>query len=357
MITRTHSIVALLLGMVAVVMLVSCSAVNDEPVTTGEEYQIEFTVGSDEETSRSEAVYTKGEDMENYIRDMRAYIFVDGKYFEDISIEGFAQTGYDVEKYVVSGTIAKVPTKNFTVLVLANMDSNGGVTNYYPSMNSGTTFAGVVSWNCYFKYHDTTIDRDRRYDAYKPSEIVPIPMYGVKQYTLSQLSFDKNIATDMGQVDILRAYAKVRLTCNKTLQNVILTRCKVGGLGCPLGMYENTAYPVKGNLNVPNTVNYYRNTATVNDLPFDVIDDGDYQLYMPEYDNLSNSANRTEMSFRYNGIDYRVEFKDYETGEYFNILRNHFYQFDVTITDYPTIEINYSVSSWRQRSTYNIKFD
>jgi hypothetical protein len=338
-------------------LLVSCSSNVDEPIAEGGPYTIQFTIGSDVDISRTDT-YTPGEDMENYIRDMRVYIFVDGKYYEDVTVVNFAQIPLDAEKYLVSGTIEKVPTKDFKVLVLTNMDVAGGVTNYYPSMNSGTTLQGVVQWNCYYKYHDVSINRDRRYDAYRPSAELPIPMYGVKQYSLSSLSFDKNLATDMGEVNLLRAYAKVQINSSKELQNVTLTRCKVGGLGCPLGIYDNTVYPIVSNMNVPNTVNYYRNTDDVYDLPFAVLEDNmTYQIYIPEYDNLSNGTKRAEITFRYKGIDYKVEFKDYATGEYFNILRNHFYQFDVSFTDYPTISVDYTVSSWKKRSSSTIKFN
>jgi hypothetical protein len=347
----------LLLQLVVVISSVSCSSNDDVPVNNDASYAIRFTIGSEVDASRADS-YTPGEDMENYIRDMRVYIFVDGKYYEDVNVVNFAQSIADAEKYVVSATIDKLPTKDFKVLVLTNMDTNGGVNNYYPSMNSGTTLQGVVQWNCYFKYHDTSVGRDRCYDAYKPSADLPIPMYGVKTYSLDNLSFDKNLATDFGEVNLLRAYAKVRINSSKELQDVTLTRCKVGGLGCPLGIYVDTSYPTTSNMNVPNSVNYYRNTEDVYDLPFDVLDDNKtFQIYIPEYNNLDNAITRTEITFKYKGIDYKVEFKDYETGEYFNILRNYFYQFDVSFTDYPTINVRYSVSSWKKRSTPNIKFD
>jgi hypothetical protein len=85
-----------------------------------------------------------------------------------------------------------------------------------------------------------------------------------------------------------------------------------------------------------------------------------FYVYLPEYDN----ANPATLSVVIDGKPYLIEFKNYvdgkATGDYYNIVRNHIYQYTITsVTAESHIEVanvRYQSMPWNDVNNGNLNF-
>ena len=186
-----------------------------------------------------------------------------------------------------------------------------------------------------------------------------IPMYGVK--SCEEMTFTPGMLTHLGTVHLLRAMAKVEMSCKTsgwTLEKVELLRYNATGCCAPSGVYSQDDY-VKGNYAGDYTDAVHlpdgRNDEAPKTRAFDRTADGRFVAYVPEYRNVAaGTANRkaadaAEMRVRFKeapGKEYAVEFKYYNAppegsavGDPFDIRRNYYYKFSISKTSEPDLVV------------------
>ena len=184
-------------------------------------------------------------------------------------------------------------------------------------------------------------------------------MYGVK--SCEEMTFTPGMLTHLGTVHLLRAMAKVEVSCKTsgwTLEKVELLRYNATGYCAPSGVYSQDDY-VKGNYagDYTDTVHLPdgRNDEAPKTRAFDRTADGRFVAYVPEYRNVAaGTANRkaadaAEMRVRFKeapGREYTVEFKYYNAppegsavGDPFDIRRNYYYKFSISKTSEPDLVV------------------
>lgn len=343
-------VMTLLLGPVA--MLSSCS--DPEPMAddvTGEDkvdvlVNFNFTVADTKPYGASRATtggYEPGQGFENYVDvasgDFRIYLFTtENKYFGSVSdvtvipraVSDGAVT-YNVDGKV-SAEMARL--RNFKVCILANWKE-------YPALTPGDDVQKL--WT---EAPETIYD----YDGSELSESHTIPFYGIKEF--NNVSFVDNVRTFLGDVFLLRAYAKVEVNLGSSVapvESVTITRVNMKGFKAPKNVdtedkYIHNSYEEDW-VNDPNIVV----GCATQDIKMTLVE-GDaakaevrkFVAYVPEYDNTSASAVKSRIRLNFlteqPGTDGYLDFKYYEkTGphaqdEAFDLLRNYIYRYDVTQT-------------------------
>lgn len=192
-----------------------------------------------------------------------------------------------------------------------------------------------------------------------------IPMWGV---ITPNITLEKGKQQDLGQIDLLRAMAKVEIKLDKaisgtyTITSATLTKYNTSGYCLPAGyasVNETTELEQETGTNPAiDTFHPYQTTDnTGTDLPFVISkEDGKTAwLYIPEYDNLTNSTDAATISLTVsdgtttNTVTGTLEFKDYEngtaTGDAHNIVRNHIYRYTVNVKTGKLI-VQYKALPW-----------
>lgn len=285
-----------------------------------------------------------GTGCENFIDVKKLHIlFFDkdnNKFLQSFKPEQVSPTGNSEypDEWVLRGTIQNPPKTGFKIVALANWPSDS-----------------LANWPSeYLEVEKTTIEdvcnADWAMGEYKapftPSKDTPIPMYGVLT-TEDEITFDPKVEAYLGQIDLLRAFAKITVCLSKgstvQLDSVTLSNYnKRFACAPPLGMYGNT---VNSELN---SALHLANNSDPADGPLDFAPSTDkksWTIYVPEYLNADKDGKaRKDCSYielKVNGIDrpYRIDFRDYgengnnpDDGQRFNIVRNFEYRYEVTIT-------------------------
>jgi hypothetical protein len=274
--------------------------------------------------------------------------------------------------YIVRAEMDKenLPKGNFKIVVTANWPVAD-----FAALDSTNLYNLACREGSIYKY-----DVSSGGTGVMPTEERAIPMYGVRTYTAGNSdypNFQKGKIVDIGQVDMIRAMAKVELICdNVPLKNVHLTHCMPVGTCAPVLMITNTTQATTTNLFLPGQENTAsRNVLTANgytivsnktakpvdNIYFNKVDDKRYVIYIPEYRNdggvsgISASQILFDTDY-YSG--YSLDFVDYssENREAFNILRNHIYRYRVKVDDTGLV-INYIVIPWNKEVAGDITFD
>ncbi len=347
-----HIVMSLLLGGMFAGCSGSDAGAEKEPEV--QPMEVGFTILTEGSTAGSRSSATEetqvGTAAENHIDvaggDFRFLLFdKDGKYLEMFVPTSITPVDATEKEYLVTGSFKSTPT-DFRLVVLANW----GAGNYPADADFVGSEVGDLS-------------RKWSYD-YKPEEVLAgrgIPMYGVQSYT--GVTFKPNIQTWLGDIDLLRAMAKVELSCSikgAVLSDVTLSRANAGGMYVPKGMESVTAaVATDAHLNIPS------GTTSVQSVAFREVttaaeEDGEsvssWVLYVPEYDNSGGSA---MINFKLDGNPYTLEFKYYAaTAEetLFNILRNHCYRYDIASAG-AELTFNYTVCPWGERTAGDITFE
>lgn len=342
----------------AVIMAVSCADdnVGDMAPSQAKMYHAGFTVTVASDSGRasrapSEGEYEPGSADENFIdidgEDFKVLIF-DEENTYIATLENIIITPENLgtlKRYHVSGTVLAAAIdavdRTFKVVMLANWGQEN-----YPAPVAGQTKLGeIAASDCSVFQFDYDTDQD----------IVrkPIPMFGVTNL-LKDLKFFDGFNTDLGNLHMLRAYAKIRIKIveeDYKAENVKLTLGNPSGFRAPKGVtlqdqYVQGSY-AKDYYRVP-TVPSASTTVRRQDIPFKKGSDGFWTLYVPEFQNLNSSGQalsegdraRIKIEFA-NAAPAYIDFKyynqppsyagdDVKLGDHFDLLRNTVYEFTVS---------------------------
>ncbi|NLB67932.1 MAG: hypothetical protein GX798_05740 [Bacteroidales bacterium] len=390
-------LVRLLIAVLIVSLMVSCNLIYDDcsgcdPLT--EPVDIGFTIStgmfSFPETKAPVYGNEPGQAYENYIGIESGdfmFLFFDknGKYLqtfrpdpEDIIPIGGTGTSPNPDPtgdpmpvnrvYYISGKLNQAYT-DFTMVALLNY---GGVNGRYPigeDVAAGgetpdlivgtTTLDDLISNNAaggwgIFNYNPTTI-------PYAPSQATPMPMYGVR--TFENVQFRDRMLTDLGDINVLRAYAKIRVR----LVGDMATLCDIEGV--TLNKYPTVAYKAPDiKQTTPRgvtiaTEKYCAPTqVSTGSIPFRKITDDIFEIYVPAYDNINASADKkASITVRLaNGQTYEnaIQFAYYDDDgqlpasvTYFNILRNYIIDYRITGVRGANLTLQLEANPWIVKQT------
>ncbi|HJD09721.1 MAG TPA: hypothetical protein H9922_00980 [Candidatus Phocaeicola caecigallinarum] len=343
----------------AALLLSACHSIMDDevcadqPSDTTTPVQIGFTLTTGDVSSRA---ITEGEEAgtgyENYIdiedKDFRILLFdaTDDTYlttFEPTSIRPADNTEYP-QTYYVEGELSETYDNNFKLVVLANWG------NAYPS--NLVTDATKIEDVC------TAATSTFSYTApFTPSATQKIPMYGVKTCTETLRA---DLLTDLGTVDLLRAMAKIEVTCSAPdieLKTVTLHSYNESGMCAPQGIEsytqewdEDTGTDCSHKIHLPNGITPNEGTLT-----FEKVGDR-HIIYVPEFDNTDVTAKSfISVSVERNGTPVVLKNPNIFFGEYndgtlkdntdFDIVRNHYYKYTIANVD-DGIKLQLEVMPW-----------
>ena len=345
----------------AALLLGACNSIMDDevcadqPSDTTTPVQIGFTLTTGDVSSRA---ITEGEEAgtgyENYIDieggDFRILLFdaTDDTYlttFEPTSIRPTDNTEYP-QTYYVEGELSETYDNNFKLVVLANWGN-------YPELSATSTIESVCSDAASIFTYTA---------PFTPSATQRIPMYGVK---LCTETLRPDLLTDLGQVDLLRAMAKIEVTCSAEgfkLSKVKLHRYNTSGYCAP------TDWEYEENAVCNHTIHIPENSVSTSELNFVIPTENGFIAYVPEFDNKTNTEERNyievtlqhtdESSVTLNSDPY-IYFCEYntETGEPienasdFDIVRNHWYKYDITNVDDGELIFQYRVRLWNVKES------
>lgn len=265
--------------------------------------------------------------------------------------------------YYISGKLNEAYT-DFTMVALLNY---GGVNGRYPigedvaaigetpDLIVGTsTLDDLISNNVsggwgIFNYNPTTI-------PYAPSQTTPIPMYGVRKF--ENVLFRDNILTDLGEINVIRAYAKIRVRLSDTfatlldLSAVTLKRFSTVAYKAP-NIIETTPRSVTA------TTEQYCSSAQISSdsIPFRKINNDLYEIYVPAFNNVNAPANeKSTITVKLsNGKTYTdaIHFAYYDDNgrlpanpTYFNILRNQIIDYKITGISGADLTLELEANPW-----------
>ena len=379
--TTARALAALALGCLCLLSCRKESTLGPKPAEQETLVTLRVTAGETPATRAADKESDdSGESYENYIDITKTHIlfFIDGKFSEEFipdAVEPVGSSKYPVE-WTLRGPIYNPPTGDFKVVVLANCT--------LPStLKAGeTTIAQLCQTAVYTAYSDTDTE------AFQPSAAKVLPMYGVQSYT-GPMTFRHNVATDLGQIDLLRAMAKViiRNTSGKSLQSATVNGLNRQGATAPLGLYEQTSKWTHANtydklaeclaVHLPNEAAANEDLATSRTAALKNTYSGTNAAgrleevwigYFPEYLNTevvstgSTTANCSYINLAFSGIaqTYRIDFRYYDTptstddGNRFDLKRNHIYEFEVTSVDSYSLNLTLIAKPWTvQEHTYS----
>ena len=257
--------------------------------------------------------------------------------FTPQSVTPAGASGEYAQTYKVEGEMPEEYADfNYKVVVLANWPT-------YPSENDLT--GKTIQEICLAYTYNYT-------DSFVPSESQLIPFYGVA--TIST-TLRPDISTNLGTIDLLRALCKVEVKCSAdgfTLKEVKLNKYSTKGMCAPLKVYNNTKEDWEKNeqIHLPqdNTVGASLSLSNP---------DGTFIAYVPEYNNAAlkdsylevtlTDANNKEVTLK----SPNIYFKNYTDGSPvegsdYDLIRNHWYQFDITKVDDGELKLEYRVLLW-----------
>ena len=192
--------------------------------------------------------------------------------------------------------------------------------------------------------------------SYQPATPHFIPMWGVKQ--LENIPFQAGKQYDIKTINLLRAEAKIHVSLRQdmidggyTLTKVNLLRHQLQGYCLP--PFGSIAHLEDANLLTDANMGHFHE-ATPSLEPVDMLQ-GD--VYVPEYRNSGEGvATPAVISLRLRDrfgkeSDYQLKFVDYDasgapTSRTVDILRNHYYQFQLYKGDNDILHVNLNVRKW-----------
>ena len=183
-----------------------------------------------------------------------------------------------------------------------------------------------------------------------------IPMWGVMKADLSPLRTEA--IHEIGDIYLLRAAAKVKvklteeLKSQATLNAVYLNYFNQSGYCLPTGW--NTCDKTQ-DIDQEECIRLYRQAAVK--LDFQKDSNGDFFVYLPEYDNINYPEEKAKITVDVTMNDRQkifvdaISFNDYESGvpkieTDYNIVRNHKYEFTITSVASGGLLVNYTVADW-----------
>lgn len=342
----------------AALLLSACHSIMDDevcvdqPSDTTTPVQIGFTLTTGDVSSRAITEEEEaGTGRENYIdianNNFRILLFkTDNTYLTALKVNRITQTGNDGTTYYVEGELDEAYT-DFKLVVLANWGT------YADNWTSETTIANVCKAT--YSYSSSfNIDNDL------------IPMYGVQTY--SDVEFRADLLTQLtDEIDLLRAMAKIEVTCSAPdieLTDVTLHYYNTSGMCAPKNIYNNTAaWDVDTETDCSHEIHLpFGITPNEKSLPFKKVDES-YIIYVPEFDNTDVTKSFISVSLEHaDGTEVNLDNTNIYFGEYtdegtlventgFDIVRNHWYKYDITNVDDGELIFQYRVRLWNVKES------
>ena len=268
-------------------------------------------------------------------------------------------------EYQLNGTLTKVEKDaDYHIVVLANLNG-ASYCNNFSTPAATATMTEFLEGLTYTGY-----DKDFTSKIINEDAAGRIPMWGITTTTLQD-----GITVSL---DLLRAMAKVKVKMAKGggLSGAALSIANAGGHVTPT-MQTGTSTDGKTQrvraTHIPDGISTINGITTENILTFSKINDtedneyDEYVIFIPEYMNLNSGATvpanalSTAASIKLtvgsgeSAKDYRIEFKDYtdNTG-YFDIIRNYYYEYEVSIENGTDMELIITINNWNYRDvTYD----
>lgn len=322
---QTLYIMTLLAG-----LLVSCSSIPDEEIIRErDQVGISFTLsmnsaGVSSRTLTSDQVT----DYENTIDPGQFRVLAyntDGNVHE-VTIFSIEQISNNT--YKISGVLEGNHRVN-KVVILTNCDT---------SFNSSTSPLNSLIYN----YSSS------RFNPEAPLSY--LPMWGEKAITST---LEPGKSTNLGTIYLMRAMAKVSVKAmgQEELSSITMAQVNDRGLCVPdsrnvTGSGENlsvTAPTIPGGTGKIATVGFY------------MLNSREAFIYLPE----QSKNDQLQMIVRLGGKDYTLYFKDYSSNEYFDVSRNTYYEYKVTVKqNVPDLDfkVEYKVVPWGSENI-DIGFD
>ena len=355
-----HSI-AVCLAAFALPFMVACSSQEESLPEVERNIQAVFTLDLGDAANRktratpTDGEYDSGSGLENFIdltkKNFRCYLFgLDNNFVSALEVAGIYNLGEN--KYSIrlrlkdTGEIRNALTTGCRFVFLANW---GSYIEPIPGMTIEELCSSSVA-KFEFSQQKTQL-----------SETNLIPMYGVREFEDGVQDFkDGKEVSDIGTLYLLRAYAKVDVNVifkdfadseQLKVTSVSLTHSSSKGYKAPKNVIKQGQY-VTGSWFTDYTPVNIPNDAT--DIPLALTKEestGHYVAYVPEYRNVNDSKepvvnpSRIKICFTIGDIEAGgrevegyVDFRYSDTpptgvssGQYFDIARNNWYKFDVTV--------------------------
>ena len=361
---------SILIAGIATWVCCGCDSPETQDINSSDGMRVEHTIGlyiHTGHTPLSRATppgsYDKGSGFENYIdiagNDLRIALYDTSDNWittiGDPAVTPFSETSSSktyLLEFKVDKDLRQQLGSSFKVLMLANwrghypdLANAGSLSELFDKVSTADYWidysAGLPSWN---------LDASDK-----------IAMFGVSQYDGVNLRPD--MAAFLGDLHLLRALAKIEVWESAEtadhIKSVSLTRHMTKAVPMPKGVTHQDAY-VKNNYDndyvtypsLPTGSGMSYSCETSDPLPLlRNPADGHYTVYVPEFPNKSRDGNtRAQLKIefeQYDAGDYYIDFKYYNDapepsvpGEYFDILRNYWYQFEVSkLREYLKVEV------------------
>ncbi len=253
----------------------------------------------------------------------------------------------------------------FKVVIMANWRGN------YPALTAGSTLSGLFEQSAPILYSDSpeAAEGTLRFPQPELTKADKIAMFGVHEYAAVEVS--PGVTYDsLEPIDLIRALAKVELWSADDsdhaykIRSVSLNRYTTQAMPLPSGVYSEKDY-VKGNYwgdyvgypslpPAPDNEHYpYESSGNVQ---IHADSEGHHIIYIPEFPNAGRTdSDCTRLIVTYDdGKEFYIDFKYYneddpyrpagvKPGTRFDILRNHWYQFEVSRS---SSEISVRLREW-----------
>lgn len=203
-----------------------------------------------------------------------------------------------------------------------------------------------------------------------------IPMWGLKTYTFpAEAEVPADRVLDLGSISMLRAAAKIGVKLSQnvkdegySIKEIKLNYANDNGYCVPTNWHHADTYSTEslGHDGAFRPIVNGTLDSDVNAMAHGTETDG-YYIYVPETENNSSNplalavtltnSNGDDVEFAYeDGIKFCKYSSDGKpTGDAFNIVRNHFY--DYTITDINVgLKLNLNVADWEAEEVWELDF-
>lgn len=344
-----------------------------------------------------------GLDYENAIndKDVELYVFdQEGTFVEKVLITWHTSgTWYGVLNTISQEDVAN--GKHFHIVALCN--HKGALNTNYSTPTAGTTtlddFIASLSFSGYTEEFTKNLTMKNHQGAdVSPSSTTYIPMWGIKSIQFA----GQGLCTNVGEINVLRAMAKVRVaigdqaqtdgfTLNGCTLNVanqkgyLAAQMKNGDIPqAYVATTDNngiktytTAWNTDESVNptnatpitIPSICQEDKIATTSTPLPFSkVTEEGNscYVIYIPEYNHVKDDGETPQspatitLSITQGGYevkdqsgnDYSLHFADYSasttpTAPEWDIIRNDIYDYTITRIESGKLEANVRVMPWK----------
>lgn len=179
-----------------------------------------------------------------------------------------------------------------------------------------------------------------------------IPLWGVKTTTLA---LTPGTADNLGDIDLLRAMAKVEVTLSDaltgeyTLSSITLNRYNTTGYCLPAGYATASQTTDLDREDGTAPISFNPNESLAANALFTISTDGNTAVcYLPEYE--AKDANPAVLTITLNGKAYTLDLKDYtsDNGGYYDLVRNHIYRYTITGVQDGELAVSYRVLPWEK---------